>query len=161
MTTDTKLDKAAALAMWETQRQYFTATLDLHLVDVAKGEAKMRMPFREAVMNGAGNVHGGAIMALCDSVFWVALATIYGRRQPTSTASLTCNFLRPATSPHDLIGHARVLKAGKRIVYGTVDVLGENGKLVAHATANFMNEPFEELRRRDESATDEAGHVRL
>ncbi len=155
-----RLDRESALAMFETQRRYFNATLDLRLEDVGDGEATMRMPFREAVMNGAGNVHGGAIMSLCDSVFWVALATIYGREQPTSTASLTCNFLRPARGPHDLIAHARVLKPGKRIVYGVIDVLGEEGKLIAHASANFMNEPIEEFRARpqDESV---AGHVRL
>jgi uncharacterized protein (TIGR00369 family) len=156
---DVKLDRAAAVAMFETQKRYFNATLDLRLVDVGRGEATMRMPFREAVMNGAGNVHGGAIMSLCDSVFWVALATIYGREQPTSTASLTCNFLRPARGPHDLIGHATVLKPGKRIVYGVVEVRGEAGKLIAHATANFMNESLEELRRRPEDAA--VGHVRL
>ena len=147
--------------MFETQRRYFNATLDLHLIDVAEGEARMRLPFREAVMNGAGNVHGGAIMSLCDSVFWVALATIYGRQQPTSTASLTCNFLRPARRPHDLIGHGKVLKAGKRIVYGTVDVFGENEKLVAHATASFMNEPLEEFRRRPREDEAVEVHVRL
>jgi len=146
--------------MFETQRRNFNATLGLLLIDVGHGEATMRMPFREAVMNGAGNVHGGAIMSLCDSVFWVALATVYGREQPTSTASLTCNFLRPARRPHDLIGHAKVLKAGKRIVYGTVEVHGENGKLIAHATVNFMNEPLEEFRRRPREA-EEAEHVRL
>jgi uncharacterized protein (TIGR00369 family) len=155
-----KLDRESALAMFETQRRYFNATLDLHLEDVGKGEATMRMPFREAVMNGAGNVHGGAIMSLCDSVFWVALATIYGREQPTSTASLTCNFLRPARGPYDLIAHARVLKAGKRIVYGVIDVTGEEGKLIAQASANFMNEPLEEFRTRPKER-DDAGHVRL
>lgn len=145
MSANPKLDHDAAVAMFETQKRYFIATLDLHLVDVGKGEATMRMPFREAVMNGAGNVHGGAIMSLCDSVFWIALATIYGKQQPTSTASLTCNFLRPARRPYDLIGHAKVLKAGRRIVYGTIDVRGEADKLIAHATANFVNQPLDEF----------------
>ena len=156
----TEFDLEALKARFESQRRYFNATLDLHIEDVGPGVATMRMPFREAVMNGAGNVHGGAIMSLCDSVFWVALATIYGAGQPTSTASLTCNFLRPARSPHDLLATARVLKAGKRIVYGTVEVHGEDGKLIAHATANFMNEPMEEYRAR--CAEDEPGaRVRL
>jgi uncharacterized protein (TIGR00369 family) len=155
-----QVDREALIATFDSQRRYFDATLDLHLEEIGEGEATMRMPFREAVMNGGGNIHGGAIMSLCDSVFWVALATIYGPQQPTSTASLTCNFLRPATRPHDLLAHARVLKAGKRIVYGTVDVRGGEGKLIAHATANFMNEPIDEFRRRPHG--DEAtGHVRL
>jgi uncharacterized protein (TIGR00369 family) len=155
-----KVDRDSLIAMFESQRRYFNATLDLHLEDIGEGEATMRMPFREAVMNGGGNIHGGAIMSLCDSVFWVALATIYGAAQPTSTASLTCNFLRPAQRPYDLLAHARVLKAGKRIVYGTVDVRGGEGKLIAHATANFMNEPIEEFRKRPQDDTP-TGHVRL
>ncbi len=154
-----KLDRSAALRMFESQRHTFTATLELQLVDVAYGEAIMVMPFRPAVQNGAGNVHGGAIMSFCDSVFWVALATVYGREQPTATASLTCNFLRPARSPHDLRAHAKVLKAGKRVVYGTVDVFGEDEKLVAHATANFINTPPEGLPRTVRGG--KAPHVRL
>ena len=56
----------------------------------------------------------------------------------TATASLTCSFLRPALAPHDLIAHAKVLKAGKRIVYGEVHVYSGE-KLVAHATLSFLN----------------------
>jgi uncharacterized protein (TIGR00369 family) len=153
------IDRETALKIWETQKRYFTATLNLSLEDVAHGEAKMRMPFCEAVMNGAGNVHGGAIMGLCDSTFWVALATIYGRRQPTATASLTCNFLRPARPPHDLIAHATVLKPGTRIVYGVVSVFSAD-KLVAHATTNFLNTPAGEYRK-GRRGDDEAGLVLL
>jgi len=154
-----KIDREAALKIWETQKRYFIATLALELEDVGYGQATMRMPFRDAVRNGAGNVHGGAIMSLCDSTFWVALATIYGRRQPTATASLTCNFLRPARPPHDLIAQATVLKPGSRIVYGTVSV-SSAGKLVAHATANFLNTPAGEFRPRPQE-DEEAAHVLL
>jgi len=154
-----KLDREAAIRLWETQKRFFIATLDLQLEDVTHGEAKMRMPFRDAVMNGAGSVHGGAIMSLCDTTFWVALATIYGPAQPTATASLTCSFLSAARGPHDLIAHATVLKAGTRIVYGVVDVhSGE--KRVAHATANFLNTPASDYRRRPQE-DEEAGHVLL
>ena len=154
-----KFDREGAIAVWQSQKRYFIATLDLALEDVAPGEAKMRMPFREAVLNNAGAVHGGAIMSLCDSTFWVALATIYGSDQPTATSSLTCNFLLPARGPQDLIAHATVLKAGLRIVYGVVAVhSGE--RLVAHATANFLNTPAKDFKSRPQ-ADKEAGHVLL
>lgn len=139
------VDVDAAIARWDKQKAKFIKTLDLHLVDVGNGEASMRMPFREAVQNGAGAVHGGAIVSLCDTVFWVALASIYGPTQPTATAALSCAFLRPALPPHDLIAHARVRKPGKRIVYGDVEVFSAD-KLVAHATFSFLNTPLEEAR---------------
>ena len=96
------------------------------------------MPFRPEITNGTGAVHGGAIVSLCDTVFYVALASIYGREQETTTASLTVQFLSPALPPHDLIAEANVLKAGRRIVYGEVYVRSGD-KIVAHATLNFLN----------------------
>jgi uncharacterized protein (TIGR00369 family) len=133
----------SAIARWDKQKANFIKTLDLYLVDVGAGTAKMRMPFRSQIMNGAGAVHGGAIVSLCDTAFWVALASIYGPTQPTATASLTCSFLRPALPPHDLVANATVLKPGRRIVYGEVHVHSD-GKVVAHATLSFLNTPLAE-----------------
>ncbi len=135
----------AAIERWDKQKANFIKTLDLHLVDVAEGRATMRMPFREQVMNGAGAVHGGAIVSLCDTTFWVALASLYGPMQPTATASLSCSFLRPALAPHDLIARATVLKPGRRIVYGEVHVYSSED-LVAHATLSFLNTPPTDVR---------------
>ncbi len=133
----------AAPHQWEKEKSHFVALLDLKLEKVEHGRAVMRMPFRPEIANGAGAVHGGAIVSLCDTVFYVALASIYGREQDTVTVSLQCNFLAPAVPPHDLIAEAVVLRAGRRICYGEVQVRS-NDKLVAHATLNFLNsEPRE------------------
>jgi uncharacterized protein (TIGR00369 family) len=126
------------LQHWDRVKARFVQTLDLHLEHVESGKARMRMPFREEVTNITGGVHGGAIVSLCDTCFYVALASLYGREQLTTTASISCSFLRPAIPPHDLIAEATVLKAGKRIVYGEVHVYGGD-QLVAHAVVNFLN----------------------
>lgn len=131
-------DFASAPHRWEKEKSHFVALLDLKLESVEHGKAVMRMPFRPEISNGAGAVHGGAIVSLCDTVFYVALASIYGREQDTVTVALQCNFLAPALPPHDLIAHASVLRAGRRICYGEVEVTS-GGKLVAHATLNFLN----------------------
>jgi uncharacterized protein (TIGR00369 family) len=136
----TPIDVEAAKATWNKAKANFVQTLDLHLEHVDHGKATMRMPFRKQVTNGAGAIHGGAIVSLCDTCFWVALASIYGETQPTATASLTCSFLRPALPPHDLLAHATVLKPGRRIVYGEVHVYSGE-KLVAHAILSFLNTP--------------------
>ena len=94
------------------------------------------------VTNGTGAIHGGAIVSLCDTAFYVALASLYGPDQNTATAALSCNFLRPAKPPHDLIADAIVLKSGRRICYGEVHVRSGD-KLVAHATLNFIILPGE------------------
>ena len=146
--------------MWDKQKaQLHRIRSTSSSKHVGHGKARMRMPFREAGHQRRGRVHGGAIVSLCDTCFYVALATLYGPMQPTATASLTCNFLRPARPPHDLIAHADVLKAGSRDRLRRGHVYSGE-KLVAHATLNFINTPIEEYRR---SATEDAqvGHVRL
>ena len=89
-------DFASAPHHWEKEKSHFVALLDLKLENVEHGKATMRMPYRPEIANGAGAVHGGAIVSLCDTVFYVALASIYGREQDTVTVSLQCNFLAPA-----------------------------------------------------------------
>lgn len=132
------IDYSHAPHAWEKERGNFVLLLDLQLEKVERGKAVMRMPFRAEITNGTGAVHGGAIVSLCDTVFYVALASIYGREQDTTTVSLQCNFLAPAMPPHDLIAEARVLKSGRRVVYGEVYVRSGE-KIVAHATLNFLN----------------------
>lgn len=127
-----------AVRRWDKERANFVELLDLKLESTGKGTARMRMPFRKEVTNGAGSIHGGAIVSLCDTCFYVALASIYGRDQETVTAALACTFTAAARPPHDLIAEAKVLKAGRRIVYGEVMVYSGE-VLVAHATLNFLN----------------------
>ena len=74
------------LQHWGRVKARFVQTLDLNLEHVESGKARMRMPFREEVTNITGGVHGGAIVSLCDTCFYVALASLYGREQLTTTA---------------------------------------------------------------------------
>ncbi len=141
------IDYSSAPHAWEKERGNFVLLLDLKLESVERGRAVMRMPFREEITNGTGAVHGGAIVSLCDTVFYVALASIYGREQDTTTVSLQCNFLAPALPPNDLVAEARVLKSGRRVVYGEVNVRSGE-KMVAHATLNFLNSYPEERPRK-------------
>jgi uncharacterized protein (TIGR00369 family) len=132
------VDHRHAVKQWEKQKSHFVALLDLKLEHVERGKAVMRMPWRAELSNGTGAIHGGAIVSLCDTVFYIALASIYGRDQDTTTVSLQCNFLAPAIGPHDLVAEASVLRAGRRICYGEVQVRSGE-RLVAHATLNFLN----------------------
>ncbi len=132
------IDMAMARRIFDDGRGPFVKLLGLQLESVEHGRAVVRMPFSKQLMNGAGSIHGGAVASLCDSAFYVALASIYGPQHPTATATLTCSFLAGAHPPHDLIATATVIKPGKRIVYGEVSVTS-NERVVAHATLNFAN----------------------
>ena len=74
------IDYSRAPHAWEKERGNFVLLLDLQLEKVERGEAVMRMPFRPEITNGTGAVHGGAIVSLCDTAFYVALASILRAR---------------------------------------------------------------------------------
>ena len=88
------IDFSHAPHAWEKERGDFVALLDLQLVSIDRGKAVMRMPFRQEITNGTGAVHGGAIVSLCDTVFYVALASIYGREQRPPRSRCNATFSR-------------------------------------------------------------------
>lgn len=138
MNDDPRIDFAAIRADWERRRAKFVEILEISLEELGSGTAVMRMPFRPEITNGAGAVHGGALASLCDTAFYLAHASLYGREEETVTVDMTCNFLAPARGPDDLVARAKILKPGRRVVFGEVAVYcGE--RLVAHATMNFLN----------------------
>src|SRR5690242_20181431 len=103
-----QIDQERARRQWDKEKSHFVALLDLKLESVEHGRAVMRMPYRSEISNGTGAVHGGAIVSLCDTCFYIALASIFGRDQDTTTAALACTFLAPALPPHDLVAKATV-----------------------------------------------------
>jgi acyl-CoA thioesterase len=133
-----EVDLEAVRRDWERHKAKFVEVLGIRLETLEPGAAVMRMPFRTEITNGVGAVHGGAIASLCDTAFYLAHASVYGREEDTVTADMTCNFLAPARAPHDLIARAKVLKSGRRIVFGEVSVYSGE-RLVAHSTLNFFN----------------------
>lgn len=136
--TQTAVDLAAVRASWEAARSPYSATLGIVLDVLEPGRATMRMPARDAILNEAGAVHGGAIASLCDTAFHLAHLTLYGTAQPAVTVDLNCTFLNAAVPPHDLVARAHVIKAGRRLAFGEVSV-SSNDRVVAHCTLNFMN----------------------
>ena len=131
-------DLAAVRAGWEAQRRGYSLTLGITLDALEHGGATMRMPVTPAIMNEVDAVHGGAIASLCDTAFHLAHLSLHGLDEPAVTVDLTCTFLSAARPPHDLIAKATVIKGGKRVIYGEVSVYSD-GRIVAHATLNYMN----------------------
>jgi len=99
---------------------------------VEHGKAVMRMPYRREITNGTG-----AVMAARSSASATRSSTLHSRRfmgaiKILRRSALQCNFLAPAGPPHVSIAEARVLRGGRRIVYGEVYVRSGT-EIVAHA----------------------------
>ena len=120
------------------ERAPFSATLGLRIESAANGSASVRMPFDLRVLNEGGPrapVHGGAIAALADVA---ACAAVWSLAETTRTAtvSITVNYTGFAVNS-DLVGRARVRRAGKRIASVAVEIADASGALVADALVTY------------------------
>ncbi len=97
-------------------------------------------PDRQSLRPG-GTVSGPAMMTLADFAVYVAILATIGWVPLAVTTSLSINFLK-MPAPRDLLAEARLLKLGKRLAVGEVDIRSEGAdELVAHATATYSIPP--------------------
>lgn len=105
-------------------------------LQVGNGTASARLPQNRELQWANGAICGQTVMAAIDTVVAMAIGT--GERQSKGTASQHTQFLRPAVGD-DLKIDARVLQFGATIAYAEAHVtFVASGKLVAHATAEFV-----------------------
>jgi len=98
---------------------------------------RVRQAFRAASLRPGGTISGAAMMALADFAMYVAVLAAIGPVPLAVTVNLNINFLRKAR-PGDLTAEARLLKLGKRLAVGEVDVrCAGQDELVAHVTSTY------------------------
>jgi uncharacterized protein (TIGR00369 family) len=102
----------------------------IEVVEAAEGRATVRLPFRPDLLRPGGTVSGPALMGLADVAMWAALLGVTGGRDESVTSTVTVNFLRPF-APGPVVAEARLLKRGKRMVFGEVLLRAEGAAEVS------------------------------
>ena len=106
------------------------------LEELERDACVLRLPYREAITNGSGTVHGGVLATLADTAVAFALATNFDGKMGFATADLTIHFLRRARG--EVFARARILKKGKRVNVGEVDIVDAEGRAIARVLATFL-----------------------
>ena len=114
----------------------FARLLGLEFVGAERGSAAFAMDAREEVKRMGGILHGGAVVSLLDTAAACAVHTILEPGARTVTVDLTVHFLRPFGSGR-LQARARVLRAGRRIAFLSVEATDPAGVLIATATTTY------------------------
>src|ERR1700692_1737089 len=112
------------------------AGLGASLEELALDRAVLKLPYREAISNGSGTVHGGVLATLADSAVAFALATNFDGKMGFATTDLTIHFLHRARGV--VWARARILKKGSRVNVGEVEIVDEAGREVARVLATFV-----------------------
>ena len=117
--------------------QVFHAGSGLFIEDIWHGGAQVRQAYREGFIRPGGTISGPTMMALADFAMYVAVLAAIGRVPLAVTTSLNINFLRKG-GPADLLAEARLMKLGKRLAVGEVEIWSAgSAELIAHATSTY------------------------
>ena len=76
-------------------------------------------------------------MAAADCAMWLAIKTRIGLEKDALTAELNTAFLAPAKGGH-VYCTAKILKLGKRRIYGTAECHSKAGEIFSHHTVTYM-----------------------
>lgn len=118
---------------------HIAETLDFTLISVAHGHAVFQGTPRLAHYNPLGTVHGGWFATMIDSALGCAVNTTLKAGQAYTTAELSLNIVRAATSrtgPLRAIG--QVVHAGRQLATAEARVVDAHGKLYAHGTTTCL-----------------------
>jgi uncharacterized protein (TIGR00369 family) len=112
--------------------------LDLRILDARAGEVTLALPVTDKHMHEGGVLCGQTMMAAADTAMVLAIMTRLGGFKPMTTIQLQSSFLRPVSGGSGAARViARVLKMGRTIVFGEVQLIDADDELAAHVTTTY------------------------
>jgi uncharacterized protein (TIGR00369 family) len=97
----------------------------------------IELGMRDELRNIAGLLHGGVTATLADAAMGISLANHFEGRRPCTTTDLKINYLS-AVSEGKITARAHLLRVGKKLCVGRVDISDSQGKLVAVAIVTYL-----------------------
>ncbi len=115
------------------------ADWDVEIESLEFGKGSVILPYQQKFLRPGGTISGPTMMALGDFALYMAVLSIVGPEPMAVTTSLNTNFLNFPTAG-DIRAKVRVLKAGRRLVYGDVEIFalaGDPDLCVTHITGTY------------------------
>ncbi len=114
----------------------FERLLNMEIVEAAGGRAVLTMPFYEQYAQGAGLMHGGALVSLADTAVGMAIKSLLPPDTHFATTRLETVFLYPVTKGV-VTAEASVTRREGRILEGSAVVKNEEGREVMRFNSEF------------------------
>jgi uncharacterized protein (TIGR00369 family) len=115
----------------------FTRNFGFALQGIADGQCTIDVPFQAEFERPGGVVSGQVFMAAADVAMWLAIKTRLGMSDASVTAEMKTNFLGAARR-EPFRCTAKVLKLGRRLIYGVAECVDGNGRLLTHHTVTYI-----------------------
>jgi uncharacterized protein (TIGR00369 family) len=115
----------------------FAKLLGIELEQVASGSATLGFEIRDDLKQNNGVVHGGAIASLIDTATAFAIISQLPPDERATTADLTISYLRPLSKGR-AHSRAKVVRAGRRLIVVSAELVDDDGKLIATALTTYI-----------------------
>ena len=138
-TDTTPVDTAALQALLQGDTfAPWVRELALRVERATPGEVVLALPITPPHVHGGGVLCGQTMMAAADTAMVLAVSSALGAFKPMTTVQLQTTFLRPIGGDAGAARiTARVLRKGKNLVFGEIEVADPRGALAAHATTTY------------------------
>jgi len=130
------MTETAVLDLLDRVLAPWVRSLALQPVSVSDDSATLLLPFSGEFRHSGGVICGQAFMAAADTAMIVAISAALGEFRPMTTVSLNISFMR-AVRKGDVLVTARVLRMGRNLVFGEIELLDDEGKMAVHATTTY------------------------
>ena len=111
--------------------------LGLKVESIDEDAVCLRLSQSDQLSRVGGMLCGQAMMAAADTAMVLALIRHFGEFRPCTTVQLNTSFLKPLAG-QDALVVARVLRAGKSLAFGEIDLRGaSDGKSVCRASTTY------------------------
>ena len=118
-------------------RARFLRPYGFRVVAADQARCTLELPHKRSLERPGGIINGPALMAAADCAMWLAIKARLGVDRDALTAELNTAFLAPAKGEH-VYCTARILKMGRRRIYGVAECHGRNGNLFSHHTVTYV-----------------------
>jgi uncharacterized protein (TIGR00369 family) len=118
----------------------FVNLVGIVLEEVRTDYARMRLPYRPALRQPAGVVHGGALATLIDVVVVPAVGGPYAEFRPLLTVDMHVSYL-DAVREEDAVAEGWVEKRGRSTVFCRAEVRTAGGRLATTASLIYKVGP--------------------
>ncbi len=114
----------------------FERLLNIQIVEASDGQAVLTMPFRIDYAQGAGLMHGGALVSLADTAVVMAIKSLVPPQSHFATISLETKFLLPVKKGM-ITAKAKVVHKKGQILKGQATVYDDEQKAVMEFSSIF------------------------
>ncbi|MHB8644255.1 MAG: PaaI family thioesterase [Thermomicrobiales bacterium] len=115
----------------------FNRPYGFRVQSIGDGICAVAVPFQFTYERPDGLISGPVFMAAADVTMWLAIMTKTGIIDHLVTVEMKTNFLSGARA-EDVLCTAKVLKLGRRLIYGTAECTSSAGKLLTHHTVTYI-----------------------